>query len=298
MCASWCARQGLPFADEPMSRPVRGLLHAATVALVVLVLTGGAGADRLAAEEVPGATIDRVVGAVGLVRSAGVFGSGWVARPDTVITNLHVAKAGSGDVYMDFSDGERIECYTAVADRAMDLAVLRCETGERNRLGVDRAIPPADEPVAVVGYPGGEGPTTTKGVITGDRREVRGIETVGFTAAIAPGSSGSPVFDSRGRVRAVATFGGGLGVPIEALVPLLDAAEGYPATKAGAEWRLRIRRSLVTVFVVGPVVWFLARRRGRNAPGRTAARWTLGAVAATLLLTQAQFAMSGPAHFL
>lgn len=262
---------------------------------VVLVTLLGASAR---AEGVSEPVIDRAVGAVGLVRSAGVFGSGWVARPDTVITNLHVAKAGTGDIYMDFSDGERIECYTAVADRAMDLAVLRCETREREGLGIDTAIPPADEPVAIVGYPGGEGPTTTDGVITGDRIEVRGIDTVGFTAAIAPGSSGSPVFDSRGRVRAVATFGGGRGVPIEALVPLLDSAESYPATKAGAEWRLRIRRSLFTVLAVGPIAWFLARRSGRNAPVSTALRWSIGAVVATLLLTQAQFAMSGPAHFL
>lgn len=266
------------------------------LAAVMVVLIGAV--NRVEADEVPEPVVNRAVGAVGLVRSAGVFGSGWVARADTVITNLHVAKGGTGDIYMDFSDGERIECYTAVGDRDMDLAVLRCETGERSGLEIDTAIPPPDEPVAIVGYPGGEGPTTTKGVITGDRRAVRGIDTVGFTAGIAPGSSGSPVFDPRGRVRAVATFGGGLGVPIEALVPLLDTAEGFPATKAGAEWQLRIRRSVMTALLVGPVAWFLARRNGRNGPFGIAARWATGSVVATLLLTQAQFAMSGPAHFL
>jgi hypothetical protein len=281
-----------------MKRTMRGLFLLAAGVPAVLVATSTGAASRADVEEVPGPVIDRAVGAVGLVRSAGVFGSGWVARADTVITNLHVAKGGTGDIYMDFSDGERIECYTAVGDRDMDLAVLRCETGERSGLRIDTAIPPAGEPVAIVGYPGGEGPTTTVGVITGDRRTVRGIDTVGFTAAIAPGSSGSPVFDSGGRVRAVATFGGGLGVPIEALVPLLDTAEGYPATKAGAEWRLRIRRSVIAALLVGPIAWFLARRNGRNGPVGIAARWSTGAVVATLLLTQAQFAMSGPAHFL
>lgn len=286
-------RGGLLAVALVLGAPAGGALAAGPSAVDPQVARGTDGAD-----EVPASVLDRAVGAVGLVRSAGGFGSGWVARNDTVITNLHVAKGGSGDIYMDFSDGERIECYTAVADRDMDLAVLRCETGDRSGLGIDPEIPPADEQVAVVGYPGGEGPTTTTGVITGARREVRGIDTVGFTAAIAPGSSGSPVFDSGGRVRAVATFGGGLGVPIRALVPLLDAAEGYPATKAGAEWRLRIRRSLVTLLVVGPVAWFLARRNGRNGPVGVALRWSAAGVVATLLLTQAQFAMSGPAHFL
>lgn len=281
-----------------MKQTLRGLLLLAAGVLAVLVAVSAGAASPVEAEEVPEPVVDRAVGAVGLVRSAGGFGSGWVARADTVITNLHVARGASGDIYMDFSDGERIECYTAVGDRDMDLAVLRCETGERPELRIDTAIPPADAPVAIVGYPGGKGPTTTKGVITGDRREVRGIDTVGFTAAIAPGSSGSPVFDSGGRVRAVATFGGGLGVPIEALVPLLETAEAYPATKAGAEWRLRIRRSVIAAVLVGPIAWFFALRNGRNGPVGIAVRWSTGAVVATLLLTQAQFAMSGPAHFL
>lgn len=205
-----------------MNRTLRRLLLAGAGVLAVLVAVVTGAASRVDAEEVPEPVVDRAVGAVGLVRSAGVFGSGWVARSDTVITNLHVAKGGTGDIYMDFSDGERIECYTAVGDRDMDLAVLRCETGERS----------------------------------------------------------------------------GLGVPIEALVPLLDTAESYPATKAGAEWRLRIRRSVITALLVGPIAWFLARRSGRNGPVGIAARWSTGAIVATLLLTQAQFAMSGPAHFL
>lgn len=258
----------------------------------------GVGAPRASTEPVPRGVVEDAVGSVGLVRSAGGNGTGWVARDATVITNLHVAKGGTGDIYMDFSDGERVECYTAIAERDVDLAVLRCSTAGRDALEIDPAIPVTGEPVAVVGYPGGEGPTATDGVITGDRREVRGIDTVGFTAAIAPGSSGSPVFDSGGAVRAVATFGGGLGVPIEELVPLLDAAEGYPVTKEGAEWRLRMRRSVLAVAVVLPVAWFFSRRRSHNHPVRQALRWSVAGVVVTLALTQAQFALSGPAHFL
>ena len=80
---------------------------------------------------VPAQTVADVTASVGLVRSAGGTGSGWIAAPNTVITNLHVAKAGSGDIYVDFSDGQRVECYSAVANRDMDLAVVRCETGLR-----------------------------------------------------------------------------------------------------------------------------------------------------------------------
>lgn len=242
--------------------------------------------------------VARVTDSVGLVRSAGANGSGWIAGPDTVITNLHVAKARSGDVFIDYSDGERVECYSAVADRDMDLAVLRCRTGIRRPISINTRVPTAGTPVAVVGYPGSIGPIETQGVITGDRIVARGIKTVRFTAGIQPGSSGSPVFDADGNVRAVATFSGGLGVPIQNLVPLLERAQDYPATKAGAEWRLRIRRSVIVALITLPLAWFFARRYGRNNPVTVAIRWTVFMVVLTLLITQLVFAAQGPASFI
>ena len=245
---------------------------------------------------------DRVVNAaidsVGMVRSAGVFGTGWIAGHDTVVTNLHVAKAGSGDIYFDFSDGERVECYSAVGDRDMDLAVLRCPTGDRQAMELNSSVPVPGTPVAVVGYPEGVGPTVTKGVIGPGRPVARGIVTVSFTAEIRPGSSGSPVFDGVGDVRAVATFGGGLGVPIGELIPLLRKADGYPATKAGAEWRLRIRRSLLVGVPSLLIAWFFARRYGRNDPWKVALRWMIIMVVVTLAITQILFAAHGPATFI
>ena len=199
---------------------------------------------------------------------------------------------------VDFSDGQRIECYTAVADRDMDLAVLRCDTGARAPISLDPRIPSAGTPVGVVGYPGGVGPTATTGQITGERVVARGIETVGFTAAIASGSSGSPVFDSKGNVLAVATFSGGLGVPIERLLPLLKAAKRYPATKEAAEWRLRIRRSVIAGVSTLVVAWFFARRYGRNDPWKVAIRWAIFMVFVALALTQLFFAIRGPASFI
>lgn len=275
--------------------PVRWL----TVVGSLLLAAVGSGADSgdKIPESVVGAT-ERIVDSVGLVRSAGGNGTGWIARADTVVTNLHVARAGTGDIYVEFPDGALIECFTAVARREMDLAVLRCDTGGRPTIQIDASIPAPGTPVAAVGYPGGRGPSVTFGSITAERRQVRGISTVGFTADIAPGSSGSPVIDGDGGVRAVATFGGGHGVASGELRPLLDRAERLPSTKDGAEWRLRIRRS-ATVAVVGlPLLFLLARRKGREHPGRSALRWTVALVLIGLGLTQVQFMVSGPAHFI
>lgn len=270
--------------------------------LAAVVGATGATTQTVAASTQDHPVSDKVVtsaiDSVGMVRSAGVFGTGWIADQDTVVTNLHVAKAGSGDIYFDFSDGERVECYSAVGDRDMDLAVLRCPTGDRQAIGINSRVPVPGTPIAVVGYPEGVGPTVTKGVIGPDRPVARGIETVSFTAEIRPGSSGSPVFDGVGDVRSVATLGGGLGVPIGELIPLLRKADGYPATKAGAEWRLRIRRSLLVAVPTWLIAWFFARRYGRNDPWKVALRWMIIMVLVTLAITQILFAAHGPATFI
>lgn len=244
---------------------------------------------------VPEQVTDGVVASVGLVRSAGVFGSGWVVAPGAVVTNEHVARTGTGDIYIDYSDGERVECYTVVSDRDMDLAVLKCDTGGRRPVALGGTAVP-DTPVVAVGYPEGVGPTVTAGRITDERPVVRGIDTVGFTAAIEPGSSGSPVVDPSGRVLAIATFGGGFGVPVDRLRPLVEVAEQYPATKAGAEWQLRLRRSVLAIIVVLPIAALVARRSGRRHRLRFAAGWTTTAVVAALAVTQVQFMLQGPAH--
>ena len=236
-----------------------------------------------------------VVGTVGMVRSAGGNGSGWIAAPGTVVTNEHVSHTGTGDIYVDFADGERAECYTVVSDRDADLAVLKCDTGDRPSVALGGEAVPGT-PVAAVGYPGGVGPTITKGEITDLRPELRGIDTIGFSAAIQPGSSGSPVVDPQGRVLTIATFGGGFGVPVQRLEPLLEVAERYPATKAGAEWQLRLRRSLLAAVVAIPLTALLARRSGRDHRVRFVTGWTIAVVVVALGVTQVQFMLQGPAH--
>lgn len=244
------------------------------------------------------AVTTRATRSVALIRSAGRNGSGWVVGKDTVVTNKHVAVARTGDIYVDYFDGERIECYTAVASSDMDLAVLRCETGDRRPLPLHGELPSPATPIAVIGYPQSVGPITTHGVVTGERAEVRGTPTVGFTAPIAPGSSGSPVIDPEGRVIAVATFAGGLGVPSAELFPLLEAAGRFPATKAGAEWQIRIRRASLVALPVLAVGLIGARRLGREKPLRTAFRWMVGGMLIALALTQVQFMMHGPAKLM
>lgn len=264
--------------------------------MLAVAPAGAAAAQDPAVPPVPDVAA-RTTASVGKVFSAGGTGSGWVAGRGSVVTNHHVARGGSGDIFVRYSDGELVECYTAAGIRELDVAVLRCPTGRREPLPLRRDVAPAGTAVTVVGYPRGVGPTVTTGEVTGERRRVGDIRTIGFTAAIQPGSSGSPVVGPDGHVVGVATFGGGYGVPSTDVEPLVERAAGLPATKAGAEWRLRLRRvALVAPLVLG-LAFFLRRRYGKDRPLRGAVWWAVGASVLVLALTQGQFMLVGPTSY-
>lgn len=242
--------------------------------------------------------VSATIASAGMVRSAGRTGSGWVAGTDSVVTNFHVARGGSGDIFVDFADGERRECWTATADRDMDLAVLKCETGERRPIPLRVDVPQPGTPVVVVGYPGGNGPRVTTGVLRPERQRIHAIDVIVVTAEVAAGSSGSPVVGSDGSAIGVVTFTRGRAVPAADLAPLLEVADGLPVSKAGAEWRLRLRRVAVVAPVVFLLAWFLRHRYSRTSPALGALGWAGGAAVVVLVLTQVQLALEGPVSFI
>jgi hypothetical protein len=239
----------------------------------------------------------RVVGSIGMVHSAGVIGSSWIAGPDTLVTNLHVARASTQDLFVRFSDGELVECYTAAAGDDIDLAAIKCETGDRAALTVRPERPDVGTPVLVAGYPEGVGPTVTRGEVA-PGREVRGVDAIAFTAGIEPGSSGSPVVNEAGDVVAVATWLGGYGPSSSDIEAIISEAEGLPSTKAGAEWRLRGIRS--AAFVALFLVVHLIRRWRRDERPRVAGllKVVVAGAAVAFVLSQLQFMAAGPTtHF-
>ena len=92
-------------------------------------------------------------------------------------------------------------------DTYHDLAIL-ATTGAAAATPVTLApeLPATGSAVAVTGHPLGHAQDTTQGVITALFPLERGGRLLQFSAPIAPGSSGSPLFDARGRVTGVAAF--------------------------------------------------------------------------------------------
>jgi S1-C subfamily serine protease len=148
-----------------------------------------------------------VLRVTGTACGLGVSGSGWIARPEIVVTNAHVV-AGVDDARIDRGEGPRLEAHVIAFDTRNDVAVLRVPGLEGAPLRL--VEPERGAAVAILGYPQSGPFTATAGrigqtgpVFTDDaygRGPVsRSITTV--RGEIRRGNSGGPAVDSRGRVQ-------------------------------------------------------------------------------------------------
>lgn len=182
------------------------------------------------------ASVARVTGtACGLA----VEGSGWVAAPETVVTNAHVV-AGQDDTGVEVGGASKRDAQAIAFDASNDVAVLHVP-------GLDAPALPRSaranvgEPVGILGYPE-NGPYravpgrlgATESVISQDaygngpvRRRITSLR-----GRIRPGNSGGPAVDARGQVAttvfAAARSGppGGFGVPDAIVARVLANARG------------------------------------------------------------------------
>jgi S1-C subfamily serine protease len=170
-------------------------------------------------------------------------GSGFVVDgAGSIVTNAHVVTTGTGgstkradQVFVEFSDGNRVEAHIVGADPNADVALLKVEPaglsltplpfGSSGHLVVG-------EPVAAIGSPFGERQSLTVGVISALDRNIESLtrfqigDAIQTDAAINPGNSGGPLLNSRGQVLGInaqikSTSGGGEGVgfaiPVDAV---------------------------------------------------------------------------------
>jgi trypsin-like peptidase/colicin V production protein len=182
------------------------------------------------------ASVVRILGhACGLA----VQGSGWVARPDTVVTNAHVV-AGEDDTTVERDGGDGMDATAVVFDPHNDVAVLHVP-GLGSPALDQRSGAPVGAPVAIPGYPE-NGPYRAVAGRLGETRTVLSRDAYGngpvrrritsLRGRVRSGNSGGPVVDSGGRV--VATVfaattngsGGGFGVPPGIVEAALDRARG------------------------------------------------------------------------
>jgi S1-C subfamily serine protease len=176
-------------------------------------------------------------------------GSGFVVSKDgVVITNAHViTNAGdaaspsaiepAAEVYVEFSDGDRVPAKVVGWDVFDDVGVLRVDPAHHGLrpvpLGSSAGVV-VGEPVAAIGSPFGNADSLSVGVVSATRSiasltsTYQVVDAIQTDAPINHGNSGGPLFDASGRViginaqiRSSAHGGGGFegvgfAIPIDA----------------------------------------------------------------------------------
>jgi S1-C subfamily serine protease len=167
-------------------------------------------------------------------------GSGFVLDGQGYIaSNAHVVTSEAGgraeEVFVEFSDGNRVEAKIVGVDPNADVALLKVDPAGLSltplRLGHSSSIV-VGEPVAAIGSPFGERQSLSIGVISAVDRNIESLtefsigDAIQTDAAINPGNSGGPLLDARGRVLGInaqikSQSGGGEGVgfaiPVDAV---------------------------------------------------------------------------------
>ncbi len=132
------------------------------------------------------------------------LGSGFIVSADgLILTNAHVVKDAK-EVTVRLADRREYAARVLGSDAATDIAVLRISAQglPTVRLGDPKQLQVGD-PVLAIGAPYGLEQTATAGIVSAKGRSLPGDGAVPFIqtdAAVNPGNSGGPLFDSAGNV--------------------------------------------------------------------------------------------------
>jgi len=125
----------------------------------------------------------------------------FVSKSGYIMTNAHVVD-DSDRLYVTTLDGDRIKAEVIDSNAKLDIALIKLVTGKKNfptaRIGNSNNLRKG-QPIIMIGNPLGTQyeHTVLTGIISGFNRHNGSIQ---LSIPSYPGSSGSPVFDNKGRV--------------------------------------------------------------------------------------------------
>lgn len=126
---------------------------------------------------------------------------------DKVITNWHVIEDPYGKVYYSFDNGKTKHEIKNLShyDVFNDIAVFNdVSKSKDSNIVLEDKMPSVGDRLVVIGNPFGLSKSLSEGLVSNIKNENRKT-SIQFTAPVSPGSSGSPVFDSKGNVLGMAT---------------------------------------------------------------------------------------------
>jgi S1-C subfamily serine protease len=153
--------------------------------------------------------VARVSPAVVMIETSAGRGSGVFVRPDTIVTNAHVA-GNDLTVHVRRAAGDTLTARVEIVARDFDLAILRLSSAPSDQttvpLGSAGAVRSGQEVVAIGSALGVLQNTVTRGIVSGVR-QAGSVTLIQTDAAINPGNSGGPLVDRQGNVIGINTMG-------------------------------------------------------------------------------------------
>jgi len=171
------------------------------------------------------------------------LGSGVIVDAEGVVLTNHHVVADASEIRVTLADGRELPARAVGSDPESDVAVLRLEAPEGQRLdgltalsyGDSSALRQGDR-VLAIGNPFGVGQTVTMGIVSATGRAAMGItdyeDFIQTDAAINPGNSGGALVNLRGELVGINTailsrtggsHGIGFAIPSNMARPLAEA---------------------------------------------------------------------------
>lgn len=147
------------------------------------------------------------IGGVFTVRTPQRTGTAFAISPTLLLTNRHVVDDNARVDITQNGALVQVASVEKVFAGTLDLAVLRLAQPIGGALALAREPAPVGEEILIIGSPRGLEGSLTRGLLS----QYRVVDQVGLLqidAAVNPGNSGSPVFDSRGRVIGIVFLAG------------------------------------------------------------------------------------------
>ena len=153
--------------------------------------------------------VARVSPTVVVIETSTGSGSGVFVRPDTIVTNAHVA--GSDLTFrVRRASGDTLRARVDTVARDLDLALLKLSAPLAEQpmasLGSAASVRSGQEVVAIGSALGVLQNTVTRGIVSGVR-QAGSVTLIQTDAAINPGNSGGPLVDRAGNVIGINTMG-------------------------------------------------------------------------------------------
>lgn len=242
---------------------MKSSIKIATTIIMIVILVYYSALDLLARDAVPSKVLSASKSVVRILSDYDYeygLGSGFVVAKQNestyIATNYHVVSDRPNKITVFDTNGSELKATIFAQNNSKDIAILEVKSNLDYDITIlNTAIMDKGSPVYAVGFPAAadtianslsysfEDVTITDGIISSIREGTTSfggkVQTIQISAAISPGNSGGPLFNSDGEAIGINTFGttediSGIywAISITELVDLMESKNLTPSTSS------------------------------------------------------------------